>query len=400
MRPACPERFRHVLSPRPTRKGPAVKFVPNVQQIKALPKVLGVDAVVAMSPENFAYVSGVFILTVSLVRPRQAYVIIPATGDPAVVVCSIEKTLVEAEGWIKDIRTYTEFADNPIDALTAALKSLGLDKGKLAIDLDYLPVTSQQRLLANLPELGLVNSTEEIARIRAVKTPEEVAFLEKTTKQTHKAVLDAMAASKLGDTELAMANRIATGIINNGADGTLFICFASGDRTSQAHAHATERVPKPSEIIRFDVGGTYGAWATDFARTYSTGSPTNMQSETYANLAQIERATIEMVKPGVIAEDVFYFCRDQFAKRGMPFHMPHIGHSFGVELHEGPMLRPGDKTVIKAGMVLNVEPMAADEQGSFYHLEDLFVVTDSGPRILTHGLPPQEIPVLGQKISY
>jgi len=34
------------------------------------------------------------------------------------------------------------------------------------------------------------------------------------------------------------------------------------------------------------------------------------------------------------------------------------------------------------------------------HLEDLFVVTDSGPRILTHGLPPKEIPVIGQKITY
>src|SRR4051794_5931051 len=206
-----------------------------------------------MSPENFAYVSGVFILTVSLVRPRQAYVIVPAKGDPVVVICSIEKTLADEKGWIKDIRTYTEFADNPIDALTAALKSLGLEKGKLGIDLDFLPVTSHQRLLSNLPGLTLVNSTDQIAKIRAIKTPAEVAFMEKTTKQTHKAVLDAMAASKLGDTELAMANRIATGIINGGADGTLFICFASGDRTSQAHAHATERVPKPSEIIRFDV---------------------------------------------------------------------------------------------------------------------------------------------------
>ena len=377
-----------------------VKFVPNVQALKALPAALGVDAVVAMSPENFAYASGVFILTVSLVRPRQAYVIIPAKGEPVAVVCSIEKTLLEAEGWIKNIRTYTEFADNPIDALTAALKDMGLTKGKLGIDLDYLPVTSHQRLLTNLPGLALVNSTEDIARIRVIKTKDEVDFLEKTTKQTHKAVLDAMAASKLGDTELAMANRIATGIINNGADGTLFICFASGDRTSQPHAHATEKVPKPGEIIRFDVGGTYGAWASDFARTYCSGSPTNMQSETYGNLAEIEKATIEMVQPGVIAEDIFFFCRDQFAKRGMPFHMPHIGHSFGVELHETPMMRPGDKTVIKAGMVLNVEPMAADAEGSFYHLEDLFVVTDNGPRILTHGLPPKEIPVLGQKIPY
>jgi Xaa-Pro dipeptidase len=377
-----------------------MKFVPNVQELQALPAKLGANAVVAMSPENFAYVSGVFILTVGLVRPRQAYAIVPAKGDPTIVVCSIEKTLVEAESWIKNVRTYTEFADNPIDALSAALKELGLDKGKLGIDLDFLPTSSNERLLANLPGLSLVNSTEAIAKIRAIKTADEVAFMEKTTKQTHKAVLDAMASSKAGDTERDMANRIANGIIGNGADGTLFICFASGPRTSQAHAHATERVPQPGEIIRFDVGGTYGAWASDFARTYSAGKPSKLQRETYANLWEVEKATIEMVKPGVLAEDVFFFCRDQFAKRGMPFHMPHIGHSFGVELHENPMLRPGDKTVIKAGMVLNVEPMASDEERSFYHIEDLFVVTDNGPRLLTLGLAPRELPVVGQKIPY
>ena len=110
--------------------------------------------------------------------------------------------------------------------------------------------------------------------------------MEKAARETHRAVLDALAASHLGDTERDIANRIANGIINNGATGTLFICFASGDRTSQAHAHATERVPKEGEIIRFDVGGTYGAFATDFARTYSSGNPSAMQREVHRNLCE------------------------------------------------------------------------------------------------------------------
>ena len=83
----------------------------------------------------------------------------------------------------------------------------------------------------------------------------------------------------------------------------------------------------------------------------------------------------------------------------MPFHMPHIGHSFGIELHEYPMLRPGDKTVIKKGMVFNVEPVGFDKDGMCYHLEDLLVVTDKGIRILTNGLAPNEIPIIGQPID-
>src|SRR3712207_8000976 len=44
----------------------------------------------------------------------------------------------------EDIRTYTEFADDPVDALTDALQRKGLASGKIGIDLDYLPARSEE----------------------------------------------------------------------------------------------------------------------------------------------------------------------------------------------------------------------------------------------------------------
>ncbi len=368
--------------------------------LRALPGKLGLDAIVAMSPENFAYVSGAFVLTVGLIRPRQAFAVLPADKTPFIVVCSIEETLTREESWITDIRTYTEFVDNPIDKLVEALKSAGLDKGKLGMDMTFIPAASYERLKAALPNAKLVDTTEQIAAIRAIKSDEEVTLLETVTKQTHRAILDAMADSKLGDSERDMANKIATNIITNGADGTLFICFASGSRTGHPHTMASSTViPKKGEVIRFDVGGTYGAWASDFARTYSAGEPTKRQQEVYTALVDIQAATIDMMKPGVIAEDVFFFCKKEYARHNMPFHMPHIGHSFGVELHENPMIRPGDKTPLEPGMVINIEPVLKDG-GNAYHTEDLLVITDTGYRLLTLGLAPREMPVVGQKLKY
>src|SRR5262245_54050077 len=119
-----------------------------------------------MSPENFAYVAGVHILTVASVRPRQAYAVIPAKGEPFLPICSIEKTLAQADSWIKDIEVYTEFVDNPIDALTKVLRERGLGGGKIGIDLDYLPANSHERLKNNLHNVGFVDTTEAIAEIR------------------------------------------------------------------------------------------------------------------------------------------------------------------------------------------------------------------------------------------
>lgn len=368
---------------------------PKIAKLQEEARRLGLDAVVAMSPENFAWATDIHCITVNLLRPRQAFAIVPAHGEAELVLCSIEESLARDESPVGRIHTYTEFVDNPMEVLSARLRELGMEHGRVGIDMDYLPASSHQRLTAGLHNLELVNTTEVIAAIRAIKMPDELALMEHAAKSTHRAVLDGMAMSRLGDTERTMCQRIANGILAGGADGTLFLCFASGERTPIMHGMATDRSPRESEIIRFDVGGTYGSFASDFARTYSTGNPTAEQRQVYSALLRVQKAVIAAVRPGLLAEDLFFLTRDEYGKNGLDFAMPHIGHSFGVELHESPMLRPGDKTVLRAGMALNIEP-AVFAGGNAYHTEDLIEVTAAGPRLMTLGTAPDDIPVIGE----
>ncbi len=368
------------------------------EKIRSIPGKVGVDVLVAMSPENFFYVSQAYIITVEMIRPRQAFAIIPKKGEPIALICSIEESLTREETWIKDIRTYTEFTDYPIDALVSVLKDIGFKKGKLGIDLKYLPYLSYARLTQLLPEVEIIDTTDAVAKERAIKTDKEVAAIEFAAKTTHAAAKEAMASSKLGESEKVMANRMVTKMIEKGASGTFFLVFGSSLRTALTHGMPTDRVPKESEIIRFDFGGRFGMWTSDFARVYSTGKPTEMQRNAYRDLKEIQEEAIKAIKPGALAEELFYKCKAAYEKRKRPFFMPHIGHGFGVELHEYPMLRPGNKTVIEKGMVLNIEPILKDEEGCLYHLEDLVAVTENGYRILTLGLPPAEIPVIGKSL--
>jgi len=370
----------------------------KIDRLRSLPQKAGVDVLVAMSPENFTYVSGAWVLTVGSLRPRHGYAIVPRDGEPVTLVCSIEENTMRDESWIKDVQTYTEFADEPVLKLAGLVKARGWDRGKIGIDLGYLPQQAHAKLVAALPEAELVDTTEVVASVRAIKEPDEVEIMEAAARSTHRAVLDAMAASRLGDTEKMMADRIANGMISGGGDTGLFMCFASGERTRMPHAMPTERVPKAGEIIRFDVGSRYREWLSDFARTYSAGSPTELQRDTYRSLVRVHKETIGAVRPGITAEELFLLCKDSFAKNGLAFHMPHVGHSFGVELHENPMIRPGDKTRLEAGMVINIEPFVFDAGRIGYHVEDLFVVTDHGYRLLTLGFPPDELPVIGQPL--
>jgi len=152
-----------------------------------------------------------------MIRPRQAFAIIPRKGEPVALICSIEESLTREETWIKDIRTYTEFTDYPIDSLAAVLKDLGFKKGKLGIDLKYLPYLSYIRLSQLLPGVEIVDTTDAVARERAIKTDKEIGAIEFAAKATHAAAIEAMASSSLGESEKVMANRMITKMIEKGA---------------------------------------------------------------------------------------------------------------------------------------------------------------------------------------
>jgi Xaa-Pro dipeptidase len=375
---------------------------PNARNnVRSLISELGLDALVASSPENFGYVTGAHVPTARLLPTRHDFAVTTAAGAEFIVAINLEKNLLSAETDITDIRTYVEFADEPAERFAEELVNEGIGSGRIGLDLKYLPADAVDLVRRALPNTTLVDTTAALGAFRAMKSDEEIAILERAAKSTHRAVLDAMQAARVGETEKVISDRIATNMLHNGADGTAFMCFGSGKYTHLFHASAFDWVTvSEGDIIRFDVGGNYGAWSSDFARTYSAGNPTELQKQTYSALIDIEVATIDMMRPGITAEDVYFFCRDQFRDKGLQFYMPHVGHSFGLELHENPMLRAGEKTVLKPGMVFNIEPSTFDDNRVAYHTEDLLVITETGNRLLTLGLAPRELPVIGQTISY
>ena len=241
------------------------------ERMRELPEKAGVDALVAVSPENFAFVAQTYIMTTRTLPPRQAFAILPREGEPVALDCSIEHAHVDEESWIRTARTYTEFTDHPMDALADALEEIGLRHGRLGIDLQFLSQASYAKLAGRLPGLDIVDTTDVVARARMIKTEDEVARVEFGLKSTHAAAIESMERSRLGESEKVMADRLVTGMIANGADGTMFLIFGTGPRNRLTHALPTDRVPGDSEIIRFDFGGTFGPWMSDVARTNSGG---------------------------------------------------------------------------------------------------------------------------------
>ena len=100
----------------------------------------GLDAIIAVSPENVAYVSGFVVPSQSLMRWRHAGSMLrDGGGRISMVVIDMEATTVKAHAGIDDLRVYREFTEDPMDKLVATLTDLKLERGKVGIEMEFLP---------------------------------------------------------------------------------------------------------------------------------------------------------------------------------------------------------------------------------------------------------------------
>jgi Xaa-Pro aminopeptidase len=91
-----------------------------------------------------------------------------------------------------------------------------------------------------------------------------------------------------------------------------------------------------------------------------------------------------MMRPGVVAKDVFNTAVQTVIEAGIPtYQRQHVGHGIGVEYYDLPVLTPDSDTVLEAGMVFEVEtPYYRLGVGGAF-IEDTVVVTETGAEIIT-----------------
>jgi Xaa-Pro aminopeptidase len=345
----------------------------------------GLDALLAVSPAACTYLSGCHLLTQTAIPDREAYVLLPAEGDPAYLVCNIEEASARAESRIEDVHTYVEFKQSPAGAAAALLQSRGLGNGRIAYEAGTMRAGSLAALRAALPEAAWQPWDEPLRHHWMVKSDQEIAALRRAGEDTRAAIEKGLTDAAPGASERALAARILTGIMQAGIT-PMFDVFAAGPNMTKVHAVAGDRVPKPGELIRLDMGGRQAGThvLSDMARTAVVGEPSARQADTLAALAEIQAMVMRACQVGRPAGSLYDVCAAGFEKYGLPFTMPHIGHGLGIDLHEAPILHPGNETPLQAGMVLNIEPFVAlADQGETYHVEDLVLVVENGPQWLT-----------------
>ncbi len=86
-----------------------------------------VRAIVAFSPENVAYTIGYMVPSHPTNRHRRSISILTADEKSVLIVVSVEAELARQQSGIKDVRSYDQFTQNPMDLLAKVLREFGVE---------------------------------------------------------------------------------------------------------------------------------------------------------------------------------------------------------------------------------------------------------------------------------
>ena len=355
----------------------------NIERFKDLLAESGLHGVIASSLENVSYLSGTRMVTQRLIPDRLALLLWPEQGEPAIVLCKGEDVASKDDCQVEDMRTYVEFVTSPVDVVADAIVEKGLAAGRLGVERRSLPAEYMDQLQDRLPRAKLVDCGDLMDRTRMIKTSAEIDALAAAGRATEQAIRAAFEEATGGDTEKQVADNMAAKVTANGADVLNFMFLGTGLRSFEWHARPGETPLETGHPVHTDVGGSFTGYWSDVARTVFVGKPSPRQRDRYNRLYQVHVETIEAVRPGMRAGDLYSICEAAYDKAGLPFWLAHIGHGLGLALHEHPMLKPTTDELLMPGMVLCIEPAHYEPDIEGYHLEDLVQVTEDGVEVLT-----------------
>jgi Xaa-Pro aminopeptidase len=333
---------------------------------------LQVDGLLVTAPDNIRYLSG---FSGSL-----GYLII--RGDAAEI-------LGDSRYWLQmeeESPGFTLVRSGPSVGLwplvAERLKAGGLRR--VGIEAQHLTVDQHGRLRAALPtEVSLTPTVGLVEELRTVKTADEIERLRQVAGIAGRAFDRIRSAVHPGLRERDVAFLLEQTFQELGADGPAFeTIVAAGERGARPHGRASDRVLERGDMVVVDFGARAAGYNSDTTRTIVLGEPTAEQKRVIGLVREAQVTSLAMMKPGVTADAVDRRARQVLAGEAHAFAHG-LGHGIGLAVHERPFLSPSDQTTLKPGMVITNEPGLYVPGWGGVRLEEMVLVTDGAPEILT-----------------
>ena len=380
----------------------------------------GIEALLALSPENAAYLAGRTSYIASLWRvPGLTATALGAGGRLAVALPDADlasfpasqfvalfphrlwvehavlqdaPSIVDVAGHLRRIRPggpqprpaqfdLDEVFRNAAEAVCAVAAA----PKRIGVDLATVPAASVALLRAELPGVDLVDASPIFDDLRALKDPDEIEHLRHAAELTTLGIAAARERLVSGMSEQAVNAAYQAAIWSLVVADSRYAALRQVEGVATVgNAPGGDRTVAPGKTVKFDMQVDVGGYHSDIGRTYAL-APTPNQRRVYDALRAALLAAQESVVPGATFAEVFTTGATAMDEAGFEtYSRGHLGHSVGLghNYEEAPFIAPDEHRPLVPGMVLSLElPLYLHGLGHF-QLERMLLLTPSGQEIL------------------
>lgn len=244
-------------------------------------------------------------------------------------------------------------------------------------------ITRMERELAPIP---LVDMTEAIDWLKAIKSPEEIVAIRKAAHMQDEIFARLLAKVKPGmrDTDITALAQHEGRLL--GSEQGLFLGTSAplGVRAGFADRYQQGRALKPGEhfTILIENNGP-GGFYTELARTMVFGKATQQLLDGFAAMKAAQDYTLALIKPGASCRDIAAAHDAYMRSNNFPPELRLYCHGQGYDLVERPLVRSDETMALAAGMNLAVHP-GYETDSMFAVICDNYLVEENGPSECLH----------------
>ena len=343
---------------------------------------------------------------------QNAFLYIPVLGEPALMV---RKYFPRARKE-SPLRNIIEI-ESITNVKSMIFEIYGNLPHTLGFELDVIPVNDFNFYRSLFPEQECIDGSNCIKRVRMIKSPWELRQMEQVAELSRRTFEYITNNLQPGYTEMEFAGMMETFARRLGHPGKLRVrdyqtegyawhilsgksggmtglldSPASGEGTSAAFpCGGGNKKLAAGEPIMIDFSSALNGYHFDETRMLAINSMPKKAFDASLACIEIYNEVLERVMPGQSSQKLFEISVSKAKALGYGDHylgipgykVTFIAHGIGVELVESPFLAQKSETILEPGMVFALEPKMVFDNEFSAGIENMFVVTDNGYRVLS-----------------
>ena len=323
---------------------------------------------------------------------RPSFLFMPENGSPLLYVQTFVEPEARTAAKCCQVKGFQSLLGPTAKDLLSIMEELRMENGNIGIESGFeqrigFQLNLYESLKDLLPNVNFLDASALIWNQRMIKSEVEIECHRRACQATSYAHDHLFSMVHGGMTEIEISRLAQKLMLDGGAHYPGFVIITSGTGNyGRISKTASNRTLEEGDFLWLDLGARYNNYWSDFCRAGVVGKREPHLADLQKKIHEITLSAAETIKPDVPVADVARACKNALEKAGFQasFECGRMGHGMGLMSTEPPSITIFDQTILKEGMIINLEPGVVNDSGVF-DVEENFVVTKTGCECLSGG---------------